>query len=124
MPFATLTILICLFLAVYLVLVFFALPRTVMRMLADRPQGNPGRSRSRIKSARVLLPAFLTLGLLLPAFADPSGLSWLERYLREANQGKEWALLLILGEILALAGFLGRRLVRIEKELLERAAET
>lgn len=115
MNFFAATLLLVLFTAVYLFLVFHVVPLYLMVMIARKRAANPGKAYLGARAAVKLLPVVVTSVLIL-AYAGDS--RWLESYLREANEGHEWAILVLLGEVVAVSAYLGGRLTKAEKSLM------
>jgi hypothetical protein len=130
MRFALQTLLVAAALSAYLALAFYVLPRFLLiPFLARRfaePEGGmdphagagPVKAAARVKALRILIPCLFTLALLLLLYGTGMAPGWLERYIDEADSGREWVLFLLLGEVMALAAFLGSRLDRVERERL------
>lgn len=114
MPIGLQTLLICLFLAAYLAAVFFALPLMLLSILFKRFGDRPERIRTGIPIVRFVVPGSVTLALIFLFFGRTAGSNWLDGFVREANNGREWALVIILGVVLATSAFLGGRLNRFQ----------
>jgi hypothetical protein len=121
MPIGLQILLICLFLAAYLAAVFFALPLLLLSILFKRFGNRPERIRTGIPIVRFLVPGSVTLALIFVFFGRTAESNWLDGFVQEANNGREWALVVILGVVLALSAFLGGRLNRIQKSRMEKS---
>jgi hypothetical protein len=121
MPIGLQILLICLFLAAYLATVFFALPLMLLSFLFKRYGDRPERIRTGIPIARFAVPGSVTLALIFLFFGRTAESNWLDAFVREANDGREWALVVILGVVLATSAFLGGRLNRFQKSRLEKS---
>lgn len=119
MPIGLQTFLICLFLAAYLAAVFFALPLVLLSILFRRFGDRSQRIGTWIPIVRFLVPGAVTLGLIFLFFGKMDGETWLDGFVREANHGREWALVVILGVVLTVSAFLGGRLNRFQKARME-----
>ncbi|MDB5104619.1 MAG: hypothetical protein JWP91_2308 [Fibrobacteres bacterium] len=115
MPFPQQTLLIALCLAAYVSAVFFALPYYLLTRAYARWAGRPDRLRIAVPVVRFLIPGLLSIILIIVFFLATSGDNWLENYVEEANQGREWALFILFGEVMALSGWLGSVLLRYQK---------
>lgn len=115
MSFYASTLLLFLFTAVYLCLVFYVLPLYLMVLIGRLREGNPDKAYLGARAAVKLLPVVVT-SILILAYASDS--RWLEAYLKRANEGHEWAILILLGEVVAVSAYLGGRLTKAEKALM------
>lgn|GEM_PF-3906711 len=115
MNFFAATFLLIVFTGIYLCLVFYVTPLYLMVLVSRLRARNPGKAYLGARAAVKLLPVAVT-SILILAYAGDS--RWLEAYLRQANEGHEWAILLLLGEVVAVSAYLGGRLTKAEKALM------
>lgn len=119
MPFPAATLLLILFTAVYLCLVFYVLPLYLIVLVSRRRERFPEKPYLGARAAAKLLPVLITSFLILTFAGSGPGGSWFEAYLRQANDGNEWAILILLGEVVALSAYLGGKLTKAEKILMK-----